>query len=478
MQPEMLHDDSLSHPCSERRRYPRKRVTGCEDPFVIEVSSGNRCYILDISEGGMRLRSDSYAHFPPQGKFAVTLPDSDQSVEVTAQLAWVSRTGTAGLQFLEVNSTLQESLTAWITATRQCTRAERAASIPIITPMSLTSLREKVLVLKSKPKALQMIARQMMVLTRATGAVIAIEQEAGGDITCVASAGSAPALGAVLKTDSGLSGECVRTGTIIRCEDAASDSGVNVIAARTLGFRSMLVLPLRVQQRTVGVLEVLSAEPYHFDNDDVVLLTDVADLILNLCFPPQTQAEAKPQHSSSKAEVPAEAAQEKTGPKLELIKRKPEPRMPTEATSAQTAPDAPTGSGVASYPISPITIPPAVAQAASHSTMTGNSACDVCGYKNAAGAVDCKGCDVPLPLAVELERKGIRSRGFEIPERDDRWERLASALLRPVLFLVLFVVTSFLIWAHWIELHTVPQSLQTRHASIKAAPPTGQSRPQ
>src|SRR5262249_20797819 len=110
MQQESLHFASFSNQGSpERRRHPRLKLASSR-PAMVEIAPGKLCSIMDISEGGMSLRSDSYAHFPPKGKLKFTLPGSNHAVEVFAQLAWVNRKGTAGLKFLEICSQARGSI--------------------------------------------------------------------------------------------------------------------------------------------------------------------------------------------------------------------------------------------------------------------------------------------------------------------------------------------------------------------------------
>ena len=100
-------------------------------------------------------------------------------------------------------------------------------------------------------------------LTGATGAAVAMPRD--GAVVCVGRSGeTAPELGDRLNVDSGISGECLRTGVIMRCDDASRDFHVDAEVCRQLGLQSIAVVPLRGQYGRVGVLEAFSTESYAF----------------------------------------------------------------------------------------------------------------------------------------------------------------------------------------------------------------------
>jgi TonB family protein len=114
-------------------------------------------------------------------------------------------------------------------------------------------------------------------LTGATGAAVAMPRD--GAVVCVGRSGeSAPELGARLNVDSGISGECLRTGVIMRCDDASRDFHVDAEVCRQLGLQSIAVVPLRGQHGRVGVLEAFSTESYAFTEDKMEVLGRLAGL--------------------------------------------------------------------------------------------------------------------------------------------------------------------------------------------------------
>ena len=114
-------------------------------------------------------------------------------------------------------------------------------------------------------------------LTGATGAAIAMPRD--GAVVCVGRSGeTAPELGDRLNVDSGISGECLRTGVSLRCDDASRDFHVDAEVCRQMGLQSIAVVPLRGQQGRVGVLEAFSTEAYAFTGDKMELLERLAGL--------------------------------------------------------------------------------------------------------------------------------------------------------------------------------------------------------
>jgi len=114
-------------------------------------------------------------------------------------------------------------------------------------------------------------------LTGANGAAIAMPR--GGAVMCVGRSGEiAPELGDLLNLDSGISGECLRTGRIMRCDDASRDFHVDAEVCRQLNLQSIAVVPLRGRQGRVGVLETFSSRSYAFTEEHMELLGRLAGL--------------------------------------------------------------------------------------------------------------------------------------------------------------------------------------------------------
>lgn len=164
--------------------------------------------------------------------------------------------------------------------------------------IKLDALRVTILNLNlDAESAMQMLADETMPLAGAVGAAIALKTN--DQIVCRASAGQAPGVGAVLQPGQGLSGECVLTGKLVRCDDTDLDNRVNAQVCRDLGFRSALIAPITLEDQSIGLVELLAAEPDHFNQDDVLFLNDVAGVVLELNG---LKAASKPMEDAASAE--------------------------------------------------------------------------------------------------------------------------------------------------------------------------------
>ena len=114
---------------------------------------------------------------------------------------------------------------------------------------------------------MHVIAERSKGLTGASGAVI--ESLQGDELIPLASVGTdAPRL----QMATSLSGEAVRTGELQRSDDVPTDSRIGHGAYQALGIRSLLVVPLRDNERILGTLKVVSPEPHAFSDRDAKAL--------------------------------------------------------------------------------------------------------------------------------------------------------------------------------------------------------------
>ena len=128
-------------------------------------------------------------------------------------------------------------------------------------------------------EVLDLVARRALGLTGADGIAIAVAE--GDQIICRASAGTiVPDAGARLDPNSGFSGTCFRTGSVVRCDSVEADDRVNRQACLQLGARSMLAVPLLGRHQALGLIEAFSADEYAFNEADIRTLGFFAEVIL------------------------------------------------------------------------------------------------------------------------------------------------------------------------------------------------------
>jgi GAF domain-containing protein len=116
---------------------------------------------------------------------------------------------------------------------------------------------------------------------------------------CRASIGSGgPPLGTRVDANSGFSGECVRTGKSLRCDDSETDPRVVAEICRKLGIRSIAAAPIRYERDVVGLLEVFSPNSFAFDEGDLAVLERLAQTAILLMSQTQSRkaATAAAQH--------------------------------------------------------------------------------------------------------------------------------------------------------------------------------------
>ena len=107
--------------------------------------------------------------------------------------------------------------------------------------------------------------------TPATGAMIALAS--GDKMVCRATSGDrVPDTGSFLNTRSGLSGLCVRTREMQRCDDTLTDPRVNAEACQALDVRSIVVLPVLEEKKLWGIIEIFSSDRCAFSDADLLVL--------------------------------------------------------------------------------------------------------------------------------------------------------------------------------------------------------------
>jgi len=141
--------------------------------------------------------------------------------------------------------------------------------------------------------ALDLVLNELVVraasVTGASGAAVALVRDDQMPVRA-ATGTHAPDLGVPLSMRDGLSGACVRTRSPQLSSDAGSDPRIEPAISRTLGIRSLLIVPvlddgsvLPSHAEFLGVLEVLSSVPNAFSDSSKHLLAEFARECALLC---------------------------------------------------------------------------------------------------------------------------------------------------------------------------------------------------
>lgn len=288
-----------SAPRNRRRRVRHKIQTPAYACFRTESQSSSIDLheIVDISEDGIAIQCHTPLEVNRQVHLCLDLADCPEQIYTTAQVIWSGESSRSGLRFFGLSTDSALRLREWLfvnvmsgVANGEVDLSAVAARKQIVPPPSytdrlaaVTAVQRQVEALGSDlAAALQLIAERSRSLVRASGAAIALADAEPDSMVCRASSGEdAPPAGARLQVGSGFSGECVRKGRVLRCDDTETDEYVDRESCRALGIRSILAVPVRAGDESVGLLEVFSRQPQAFGESDGVVLQRLSETVLD-----------------------------------------------------------------------------------------------------------------------------------------------------------------------------------------------------
>ncbi len=284
-----------SHP--ERRRRLRHQL---HLPAYVGLNpalhpTSELCEIIDLSQDGMAIQTASLLEVGRDENLFLDLPETNASIQTTGTVIWSdTSSGRAGVHFLDLPPESLSALKKWlfVDALAGCVQLvaeDRDVEHPdpwneiepdhtsVLT--ALAAVRREVESLGSDlDAALHLIARRAQAFTRSTAAAVGLAE--GDDMICRATAGpNAPALGVRLRVGSGFSGECVRSGILLRCDDSETDRRVDRESCRALGIRSLIAAPIRSRGAVIGLIEVFSPHPNIFQTDHELALQHLTEVV-------------------------------------------------------------------------------------------------------------------------------------------------------------------------------------------------------
>jgi putative methionine-R-sulfoxide reductase with GAF domain len=296
----------------DRRSCLRHKVHGPAFASFDGVTGG---VILDLSEQGLSMQTTVPLQANRRIDLSLDLPGSTTRLETTGYIAWADALGRAGVRFSELPEDARHRIDEWLTLndaapSRTAPKLnvgrspwlagdnkfsgketlsislepeavpETEAGAPEMNAATSNTVQYEFNSLGSDLNAaLRIISERARSLIRANGAAIALVDR--GPMMCRASVGTGgPPLGTRVDVDSGLTGECVRTGKALRCDDAENDTRVDAETCRRLGIRSILAAPIRYERDTVGLMEVFSPQSFAFDEGDLAVLERLAQTVV------------------------------------------------------------------------------------------------------------------------------------------------------------------------------------------------------
>ncbi len=226
-------------------------------------------------------------------------------------------------------------------------------------PMATQPTDSKYRSRNSAADELAVIAQRAQAFTNASGAAVALAEGSTDEIVCRARSGSsAPDVGTTLRTEGSFTGLCIQSGKELRCDDAETDTRVDTAAIRALGIRSMVVTPIKEENKVVGVLAVFASTAHAFTITHVAVLKTMADQIAGLL-----QKERRNKEESANLEPTGPVAMPK--PPVAIAPAPAQPSGPMIVRSSGAAPAAvaaaPAPLRVASSPVpAPTAVVPTV----------------------------------------------------------------------------------------------------------------------
>jgi hypothetical protein len=253
--------------------------------------------IINLSEDGVAIQCHEPLDRDRPINLCLDLAGSGEHIYTSGQVIWTSDSGRAGLRFSELPPAPLFLLREWLFLNAMAgakeagveeVGGEEAGHHPPATPgytdtlTFVTAVQREVEALgPDLPGALRLIAARTQTLLRASGAALALAATDPEFMECRASAGpDAPHVGVRLQVGSGFSGECVKTGRLLRCDDSELDPRVDRESCRALGIRSILAAPVRVGEKSIGIIEAFSREPNSFSDADNRVLQRLAETVL------------------------------------------------------------------------------------------------------------------------------------------------------------------------------------------------------
>lgn len=284
---------------SNRRRRVRHKVQTPAYASFSDESKGSTLdlhEIVDISEDGVAIQCHSPLEVEERVDLCLDLDDCPARIYTTGQVIWSNESGRAGVRFSSLPPDSVSRLREWLFVNVMAGVANGEAEVaafashyavpprPGYSDMlaALGAVQGQVHATGADlSAALRIICERAQALLRASGTAIALADTDPDFMVCRASSGpDAPPLNARLQVGSGFSGECVKSGKLLRCDDSEVDERVDRGSCRGLGIRSILAAPVRAGEKSVGLIEAFATLPNAFSDSDAEALQRLSEIVL------------------------------------------------------------------------------------------------------------------------------------------------------------------------------------------------------
>jgi TPR repeat protein len=254
---------------AERRRNVRHKI---QRPAYVSIAEGTRGLILDSNERGLALQSDVPVPLGTRVNVKLEVVEPSRCIVTGARVVWSDPRGRVGIEFLGISPESRGDLRQWLRLNSQA-QGSRAKSPSAVKPVCEDASAAET----SSDALFASAAERAILLTRAHGAAIALN-DGGGGLACRSAAGEiAPLVGSRIDSQSGLTGACLRSGRVMRCNSTDSDPLVNRESCRSLGISSVIAAPIVHAGCIVGLIEVFSHRSHAFDDSDCYALERLAE---------------------------------------------------------------------------------------------------------------------------------------------------------------------------------------------------------
>ena len=196
-------------------------------------------------------------------------------------------------------------------------RSTRRSPMTVIGPPDVVAMPDRSEMLSSlqavRRKVLQLITECALSLTGARDAALAFLTD--DKMICRARAGEpTPPLGAPVDLQRGLSGECVRSGRLVSCEDTGNDPRIDPEVSRALGIGSLIAAPIVSDFRVVGLLEVFSPHSRGFTKAHETILDWLVEMIPRTPSEKTQPENAQPERTQPETPIRPEAVSDVSRP--------------------------------------------------------------------------------------------------------------------------------------------------------------------